>query len=225
MGNFRGFGGFFRMAFGSERRSSDVFRDLFASFRTSFERHPFLFGVVVSSAKTGAADVVVQRYVERKDTLDYRRVALFGAWGAGWLGGVQYGLYVKCFGRLFPHAEAFALKPLAAKLLDRAGQKNVVKQVILDQFVHHPFGLFPAFYTLKTGMETDFSLGWNGTVRRAMALYRENWREDLMWCWRVWIPAFLLNFSFCPMWLRVPFVAAVSFGWTMLLSFLRGDPG
>ena len=33
--------------------------------------------------------------------------------------------------------------------------------------------------------------------------------------WRVWVPVFTINFSICPLWLRVPFVAVVSFGFTM----------
>ena len=56
--------------------------------------------------------------------------------------------------------------------------------------------------------------------------FRHNQIEDLKLTWSVWIPVFLLNFSFSaslvslkelqelrgPMWLRVPVVAVVSFG-------------
>jgi hypothetical protein len=38
------------------------------------------------------------------------------------------------------------------------------------------------------------------------------------------MPAFIINFSFMPMWGRIPFVASVSLGWTMLLSIMRGAP-
>ena len=32
------------------------------------------------------------------------------------------------------------------------------------------------------------------------------------------------NFLFCPIWMRIPFVAIVSFGWSIMLSLQRGDP-
>ncbi|CAK0899062.1 unnamed protein product, partial [Prorocentrum cordatum] len=51
-----------------------------------------------------------------------------------------------------------------------------------------------------------------------------NWGEDLRVCWATWIPVFLFNFSFCPLWMRVPVVAAVSFGFTAVLSAMRGAP-
>ena len=55
--------------------------------------------------------------------------------------------------RLFPSAAAFVAKPLRDRLADRAGQLTVVKQVALDQFIHHPFVLFPAFYCVKESIE------------------------------------------------------------------------
>ena len=48
--------------------------------------------------------------------------------------------------------------------------------------------------------------------------------EDLRVCWCTWIPAFLFNFSVCPLWARIPFVATVSMGFTTYFSFLRGRP-
>ena len=48
---------------------------------------------------------------------------------------------------------------------------------------------------------------------------------DLAYNWAIWGPAHMINFAFCPMHYRVPFVALVSLGWTMILSFMRGDEG
>ena len=45
--------------------------------------------------------------------------------------------------------------------------------------------------------------------------------------WSVWVPAQLINFAFVPRHLRIPYVAAVSFGWTVIFrcawSFLLGQ--
>ena len=186
-------------------------------------RQPLAFGIGVSAVKTTAADGIAQLYLERRPSLDRRRSAIFALWGAGYLGAVQYFIYVHLFARvLFPTASAFVAKPLAARLADRAGQLTVVKQVALDQFVHHPFVLFPAFYCVKESIECG-ALG-REEVRSAMAKYRTNIAQDCAVCWTTWIPAFLFNFSVCPLWGRIPFVAAVPFGFMTYFSFLRGGP-
>ena len=184
---------------------------------------PFTFGVGISTVKTVAADCVAQKYVEGRDTLDRRRSAVFMAWGALYLGGVQYFIYVFAFQRIFPSAAAFVAKPVAERLADRAGQVTVLKQVALDQFVHHPFVLFPCFYCVKETIERGGAFGAD-TARAALRKYRANIAEDCRVCWQTWVPAFLFNFSVCPMWARIPFVAVVSFGFTTYFSFLRGRP-
>lgn len=198
-----------------------------AHFRgaTAFgKKHPLFFGAFVAGLKTSLADVVVQTKIERREKIDYRRTTFFGLWGVGWLGGVQYLIYVKAFSRWFPSAERFAAASLRQKWADKVGQVNVLKQVFFDQFLHHPFLLYPALYTWKTAIESDFQLGGFKLVEKALDRYRGNCYEDLMLTWKIWIPAFLVNFSICPMWLRVPFVAGVSFFFFMAFSFLRGDP-
>ena len=57
-----------------------------------------------------------------------------------------------------------------------------------------------------------------------MSKYRNNVWEDCKICWQTWVPAFLFNFSVCPLWARIPFVACVSLGFTTYFSFLRGRP-
>lgn len=39
--------------------------------------------------------------------------------------------------------------------------------------------------------------------------------------WSIWIPAQLINFSVVPLHLRVPYVAGVAFGWTIVLSVMN----
>ena len=39
---------------------------------------------------------------------------------------------------------------------------------------------------------------------------------------QVWVPATLFNFSFSPMWMRIPVVASTSLLWTCILSSMRG---
>lgn len=132
---------------------------------------------------------------------------------------MQYFLYVPVFGRLFPNAASFAAKPLAEKLLDRAGQRAVAAQVVLDQCVHHPLLYFPCFYATRELIEHGPS--WS-SLEAALSKYRVNCVEDMIALWKVWVPVTLANFAFSPMWLRIPVVASTSLAWTCILSAMRG---
>lgn len=59
-------------------------------------------------------------------------------------------------------------------------------------------------------------------IRRCLTEYRHNMKEDLLALWKVWVPSTVVNFAFMPMWARIPFVAATSLLWTMILSAMRG---
>lgn len=106
------------------------------------------------------------------------------------MGGVQYFLYVPFFRTIFPKAVEFAEKPLAEKVLadlshsifsivwknllcfqlvDKAGQAQLVGQVVLDQFVHHPLMYFPVFYLTR-----EFVTAENPSVSGAIDKYKSN---------------------------------------------------
>jgi len=194
---------------------ASMLRQLGASMARIPKENPFAFGAVFSCAKTAAADWMVQKFVEKREELDVRRTLSFSAFGLFYLGGVQYALYVPVFGRIFPNAAAFAAKPLAEKLKDPAGMRNVLAQVFIDQCVHHPFMYFPVFYAVRE------VVGGNSLVE-ARERYVANLKEDLFALWKIWVPPTILNFAFSPMWMRIPVVATTSLVWTCVLSAMRG---
>ena len=177
--------------------------------------HPIKFGMGFSCLKTSFSDWLVQSQVEKREHIDWRRNMTFAAFGFFYLGGVQYFLYVPVFSRLFPGAAAFAKAPLAAKLKDAAGQRSMVAQVVIDQFVHHPLLYFPVFYGLKEVVN-------GGTVGGGLAKYAKNYNEDLPALWKLWVPSTIINFSIMPMHLRIPWVASTSLIWTCIISYMRG---
>eukprot|EP00934_Nitzschia_sp_Nitz4_P004756 Nitzschia sp. Nitz4//scaffold39_size137210//65978//67336//NITZ4_003203-RA/size137210-processed-gene-0.90-mRNA-1//1//CDS//3329550395//4746//frame0 len=180
--------------------------------------YPFAFGVILSGCKTSFSDLLVQKVVERREEVDWKRNAAFAAFGFVYLGGVQYTLYVPIFGRMFPHAATFAAKPLRQKLSDAKGMFQLAAQTFLDQCVHHPLMYFPAFYmTKEIVMNTE-----NPDFVRVLKGYQQNMKEDLLALWKIWVPATMFNFAFMPMHFRIPFVAGVSLLWTMVLSAMRG---
>jgi len=177
--------------------------------------HPFKFGTVFSCAKTSFSDWLVQTQVEKREHIDWRRNGTFAAFGFFYLGMVQYTLYVPIFSRMFPGAAAYAAAPLRAKLKDVAGTRNMITQVVLDQFVHHPIAYFPVFYCLKEVVN-------GGTMSGGIEKYKVNYKEDLVALWKLWVPSTIINFSLMPMHMRIPWVASTSLIWTCIISYMRG---
>jgi len=177
--------------------------------------HPFAFGVIVTAAKTSAVDAAVQKYVEKKEQIDWRRNAVFLSFGVTYLGVWQYLLFVKLMPRIVPNAAEFAAKSIREKLRDKNGLRGLLVQNFVENGINNPVLYFPCFYTLKEFVE-------GGDLSNGIKRYRSNMWNDLTAIWSVWVPAQFLNFSFSPMWFRVPFVACVSAGWTAYVSFTRG---
>ena len=179
--------------------------------------YPFRFGMAYSLFKTSGCDLMVQKVVEKRENIDWKRNIAFGTFGLFYLGGVQYMIYVPLFSRLFPSAAAFSAKTISEKLADATGIRNLFLQVFLDQMVHHPLMYFPVFYMIK-----DFVTSESPDPVRAVGEYQVNMKEDLIALWKVWIPSTFINFAFMPMWGRIPWVASTSLIWTCILSAMRG---
>lgn len=56
----------------------------------------------------------------------------------------------------------------------------------------------------------------------AVDKYKREIKDSCLALWKIWVPAQLVNFAFVPRHLRIPYVAAVSFGWTVVLSTMQG---
>ena len=179
------------------------------------QKNPFLFSVGLTTIKTGVVDYLVQRYVEKKDVVDWRRVRIFTTFGFCFSGMWQYWLFTKYMPMVVPGAAAFASKPIGEKLKDAVGLKGLVIQNFIENGVNNPFLFWPVFYTMKEHIE-------GGPLINGVRKYRKHWRDDLVSIWAVWVPAQFVNLAFSPLWLRVPFMAAVSAGWITFVSITRG---
>jgi len=166
---------------------------------------PLTFAVLVTGCKTCAADVLTQKAWEKKKEIDWRRNAVFTLFGLGYLGAFQYVLYSRWFPVWFPGF----------------GIKSAASCVLFDQTVNTGMFYYPRFYVLQDAVmnakvEAD-------TFKRGSERYFQNVAADMWNCWRVWVPMQMINFSVMPIHLRAPYGAFVSFGWTCILSSLRGD--
>jgi hypothetical protein len=62
-------------------------------------------------------------------------------------------------------------------------------------------------------------------VPAALQKYKDNCISDWLNSWAIWVPAHSITFSVVPPHLRMPWIAAVSFGYVCVLSFTRGAGG
>ena len=174
------------------------------------ERHPFALQLGVATAKTSAADAMVQIVVEKKSPheIDYRRNAIFVVFGFAYLGGFQYWLMVNKFGKWFPTRARFSQLTLAEKLKDTAGMLDALKMVAFDVFVHLPLIYFPSYYTCK---EIVTGTSWNPLdwVKDGCAKYWANKEDDLTAMIKLWGPSDCIQFSM-PIHISMPFRHLVS---------------
>eukprot|EP00775_Hariotina_reticulata_P003648 gene3648-3909_t len=172
------------------------------SYNEVAQKYPFQTGVITTVVKTSAADMFAQKVIEKREEMDWKRHGVFLTFGLVYLGGFQYYLYNHLFVKW------------CAGMTAALGHKGAAPiKTLIDQGIHHPFFYFPVFYGMKGYVEG----------RAPSAIY-ERYRAEL-WdnckaLWTIWVPAQLVNFSVVPRHLRIPFVAGVSFAWTVIISAL-----
>ncbi|PRW44428.1 peroxisomal membrane family [Chlorella sorokiniana] len=186
------------------RKLISPFASVASWYNRTAQSHPLTVGVITSGLKTSAADVFAQKVIEKREDFDWTRHAAFCAFGFAYLGGFQYWLYNVKFPswcgtltRMFGHRATAPIK------------------TFIDQALHHPFIYFPAFFAIKASVSGQ-------PMSSAVDKYRSEIWDSLKALWMVWVPAQFVNFAFVPRHLRIPYVAAVSFGWTVILSVMQG---
>lgn len=186
------------------------------------ERSPFVFQLIVATAKTMGADIMVQVGPEGKkfDEIDWKRNGIFVVFGFAYLGGFQYWLMVTKYRQWFPTMDRFAKLSIAQKMKDTAGILDAAKMVLFDVVVHLPMIYFPTYYTVKEFVSgTSYNpVDW---VKDGATKYSNNAKEDLAAMIKLWGPSDCVQFVL-PMHIRMPFRHLVSFFWTAYVSFTRG---
>ena len=184
------------------------------------KKYPFAFGIIITCGKTCGVDLMVQKFIEKREEIDVKRLCTFGAFGVLYQGVWQYYLFNRIMPVITPGAFKFAEKTIAQKLRDIQGMKNVMIQNLVENGINNTLLFFPCFYTVKEMIQNGASLAQS--LSGGIARYRLNFWSDITACWSLWIPAQTINFAFSPAWARVPFVACVSALWTGYVSLTRG---
>lgn len=206
-----------------------MLRSVWHGIVSTGRQHPFKFGVTIATVKTASADVVTQKYVEDRPTLDYQRLAVFTTFGFAVFGCWQQLLYCSFLPKLFPSVHRFTELPLRQKLLDFQGLQHVIQQICFVNFLYTPFMFFPLFYSFQIAIAESPAVRSAsacppifGMASTVLERYRRNAWDDLTATWRIWFPGFAVCFS-VPLWLRMPVNHGISFMYVMLLSIMRGD--
>jgi len=143
-------------------------------------RHPYAFNIGLATVKTSCCDILVQKYIEKRDEIDWKRNAVFVAFGCAYLGVFQWFIYVTLFKKWFPQTVKFANQPWREKIKNKAGMKDLAKQVAFDNFVHYTFIYFPVFYCFKEAIQ---GTGYDKTPSSVMGMglgkyFGQNFVED-----------------------------------------------
>lgn len=171
-----------------------------------FKQRPLFVSLIGNTIKTAAADTVTQKYIEQKEELDMKRLAVFTTFGFAYLGGWQHFLFNKVFVQCERVMTVAKWRPFT--------QSSVL--TFLDLGIHTPLMYYPCFYGIKSFLEDKRMID-------TFTTYKANINNDMIAMWKVWIPAQMTNFMFVPLHMRMPFIASVSFGWTIILSMMRGS--
>lgn len=194
---------------------------MWGAIRTFPKRHPFLTNLILSVTGYSLADYIVQRSEEKE--IDRKRILSFACFGFV-QGCVAWTAFVKVFSKLTPGSVRFSNLSLAEKLTNRQGQIDVIKQTILDNFVYTPLIFFPIFYSCKSCIQSEH--GEHGDLcsrlREAVGQYYDNLVDDNVASCKIWLWGDLLIFT-VPAWMRMPVFQGVNFGFSVVLSHMRGS--
>jgi hypothetical protein len=179
---------------------------MFTKINQFLKQRSLFVSLVSNTVKTASADYITQKYIEGNKEIDNKRLALFTSFGLVYLGGWQYYL----FNKVFVNCD---------NILSKRGFKRPYKSAILtflDLGIHTPLMYYPSFYAIKGYLD-------NKSMYDSLTMYQSNFKTDLLSIWQLWIPAQMINFTFIPIHLRMPYITCVSFAWTMILSVKRGN--
>tara|TARA_B100000513_G_scaffold117719_1_gene51734 strand:- start:1336 stop:2157 length:822 start_codon:yes stop_codon:yes gene_type:complete len=184
-----------------DRSGSMLVRPALQRLSQVVARRPWSAACASATIKTTLADLMVQSCIEKRAELDRKRTATFAIFGCCWMGAGQYFLQCRVIEALLP----------GRSLMLTAGK------VALDQFVHAPFLFFPFFYCV------DAAVQGRPIIEHTARRYRAEIVATLQANWCLWLPAMFVAFKLVPTHLRVPYVSAVSFVWTSIMSALQGS--
>lgn len=196
------------------------YKGLWNAVLTFPKRKPFAFGIGLNAGTCFGADWVQQKFVEKRTEVDGFRSLSFLTFGF-MQGMTAWYVYMHLFKKICPNTIHFANLTFREKLRHKPGQRDLVKQVLLDNSFYATVCYFPNFYFVKSligcGKDTDII----EVASEASRMYITNFIEDNKKSCCFWLPFDIVNFA-VPAWARLPTMVLGNFGWTSIMSYTRG---
>ena len=164
------------------------------------KRRPFAFSVSTAVGKCFIADLLVQKVIEKRENINWKRNITLSSFGFFYIGGFCYALYSKIYPMLFNNIQNKYLK--------------IISQTTCDVYIHSAFIYFPIYYLYKDSIDNQM-ISLNKIYKK---YFCNSIKKDMFDATIVWYPTHLITFSVMPLHLRVPWMTFVSFFWTMILS-------
>lgn len=171
-------------------------------------RRPVAFAILCTTTKAATCDVIAQRHVEGRESLNLTRISVFASFGFVYCGAMQYYIYSVAY-------------PWGVACLSLRRGPGVLASLAVDLVCHYPLIYFPTFYCIQD-VVVALDQGRNVALAKACAVWWNNMKDDMAACCAFWLPMNAFNFYFMPIHLRVPFIASAGFGWLVILSAMRG---
>ena len=174
----------------------------FHFLNNNIKKFPFLFATIYSGVKNSTADIIVQKYIEKKDKLNYLRLATFTAFSVCYGGAGQFIMLNKIMPRIFPG-------------LLNGNKTAACKALVFDQVIHFPLIYMPTFYFFNQFNYKNFSF------KNIQDNWRKNIINDMFVQGIIFIPVQAFNFTENPPHLRIPLLTSVGFIYAIILSSMR----
>jgi len=184
--------------------AASIFTLGFRKYSSSLVSSPYRTKMITAGLIFGGADAVCQNFLEKTPgkKFDYKRclnMVLIGSLISAPLGHLWYCKYASGI------TNRITTSP---KLQSWAS-------MAVDQLIYTPFSLSIFLYVNEYGKE--FS-----SLKSAKNVKERFW-TGMIANWKVWPPIVLANFAFIPPAMRVLFINAFGFFWTIYLSHLQNN--
>lgn len=157
--------------------------------------HPVKTQLITTATVMLSGDLIAQKVLERRTSIDVPRAARFFIMGIGFVGPVLRVWYLT----------------LERVVGVGSGRAVVIKKVLLDQGVFTPV-FIPSFLVTLGALQRR---SWEDIKRTVRTDYLPILKANYM----LWPAAQLINFRFVPLSYRVPFASCVALVWNTYLAW------
>lgn len=171
---------------------------LFRAYHQANSAYPVVTQVCTTATLMATGDVIAQKVIEKKESLDYARTARFFCIGIIYVGPVLRTWYHK---------------------LDRILPQNLtyrgLKMMAVDQGLFTPI-FVPGFLAVTGAVHQQSLAEIIETVKRDTV-------PLLMTNWMVWPATQFINFNYVPLAYRILFASGVALFWNIYLSWMANE--